>query len=136
MKDGIYVTTVIPGLFRSGSPKHAYFKGQNEKEFAWFAASDVLPVISISVARLARRIVEACRYGQAELMTPLTSNLQSRLAGLMPGVTSDLAALATRVLPTPGGIGAERRTGAQSDSNLQPQFTRERNAQAAARQNE
>jgi NAD(P)-dependent dehydrogenase (short-subunit alcohol dehydrogenase family) len=136
MKDGIYVTTVIPGLFRSGSPKNAYFKGQNEKEFAWFASSDAMPLISISVSRLARRIVDACRYGQAELMSPLMYNLQSRLHGLMPGLTSEIASLATSVLPSPGGIGAQRRTGAQSDSNLQPEFLRQRNEQAAARQNE
>lgn len=136
MKDGIYVTTVIPGLFRSGSPKNAYFKGQNEKEFAWFASSDAMPLISIGVSRLAKRIVNACRYGQAELMSPLMYNLQARLHGLMPGLTSEVASVATGVLPSPGGIGAARRTGAQSDSNLQPEFLRQRNQQAAARQNE
>ncbi|HTL27791.1 MAG TPA: SDR family oxidoreductase, partial [Tepidisphaeraceae bacterium] len=122
MKDGIYVTTVIPGLFRSGSPKHAYFKGQHRKEFAWFAASDVLPLVSLSVTRLAKRIVKACRYGQAELITPMLFNLQARLAGVMPGMTSNLGSIANRVLPAPGGIGAEARTGAESDSYLQPEF--------------
>jgi len=136
MKDNIYVTTVIPGLFRSGSPRNAFFKGQNEKEFAWFAAADAMPMISISVSRLAKRIINACRYGQAELMSPLMYNLQARLHGLMPGLTSEVAAIASGVLPSAGGIGAARRTGAQSDSNLQPEFTRQRNAEAAARQNE
>jgi NAD(P)-dependent dehydrogenase (short-subunit alcohol dehydrogenase family) len=136
MKDNIYVTTVIPGLFRSGSPRNAFFKGQNRKEFAWFAASDAMPLISISVSRLAKRIVNACRYGQAELMSPLMYNLQARLHGLMPGLTSEVASVATGVLPAPGGIGAQRRTGAESDSSLQPEFTRQRNAEAAARQNE
>jgi NAD(P)-dependent dehydrogenase (short-subunit alcohol dehydrogenase family) len=136
MKDNIYVTTVIPGLFRSGSPRNAYFKGRNKKEFAWFAAADAMPLISINVSRLARRIVNACRYGQAELMWPLVYNLQSRLHGLMPGLTSEISSIATSILPSPGGIGAQRRTGAESDSSLQPEFTRQRNAQAAARQNE
>ena len=95
-----------------------------------------MPLISISVSRLAKRIVNACRYGQAELVTPLMYNLQSRLHGLMPGVTSEVASIATTILPNPGGIGADRRTGAESDSNLQPEFTRQRNAAAAARQNE
>src|SRR5919201_401355 len=43
-KDGIVVTTVCPGLMRTGSPPNAYFKGQNEKEYAWFAISDALPL--------------------------------------------------------------------------------------------
>ncbi len=36
-KDGIYVTTVAPGLMRTGSHVNAMFKGQHRKEFAWFA---------------------------------------------------------------------------------------------------
>jgi short-subunit dehydrogenase len=36
-KDNIFVTTVCPGLMRTGSHVNAVFKGQNEKEFAWFS---------------------------------------------------------------------------------------------------
>ena len=43
LADGIYVTTVIPGLMRTGSPRNATFKGQHEAEFAWFSISDSLP---------------------------------------------------------------------------------------------
>ena len=42
-KDGIVVTTVCPGLMRTGSPRNATFKGQNRAEYAWFAVSDSLP---------------------------------------------------------------------------------------------
>jgi NAD(P)-dependent dehydrogenase (short-subunit alcohol dehydrogenase family) len=38
-KDGIAVTTVVPGLMRTGSVVQAMFKGQHEQEYAWFAAS-------------------------------------------------------------------------------------------------
>src|SRR5207244_2586733 len=31
-KDGVVVTTVCPGLMRTGSPRNADFKGQNEAE--------------------------------------------------------------------------------------------------------
>src|SRR5206468_3204388 len=47
MSQNIFVTTVIPGLMRTGSPRNALFKGQNEKEHAWFATGDALPVVSI-----------------------------------------------------------------------------------------
>jgi NAD(P)-dependent dehydrogenase (short-subunit alcohol dehydrogenase family) len=35
-KDGIVVTTVCPGLMRTGSPHRAFFKGQHRAEHAWF----------------------------------------------------------------------------------------------------
>jgi short-subunit dehydrogenase len=38
-QDGIYVTTVIPGLMRTGSPRNAIFKGQHRAEHAWSASA-------------------------------------------------------------------------------------------------
>ena len=49
-KDGIHVTTVCPGMMRTGSPFNAWFKGRHREEFAWFAISDSLPVASIDAA--------------------------------------------------------------------------------------
>src|SRR4051812_36808463 len=60
LKDNIYVTTVCPGLMRTGSPRNALFKGNNEAEYAWFSISDALPVVSTGARRAARRIVNAC----------------------------------------------------------------------------
>src|SRR5262249_52903527 len=45
-KDNILVTTVIPGLMRTGSPPNATFKGRHREEYAWFSISDALPVVS------------------------------------------------------------------------------------------
>src|SRR6185437_12103861 len=56
-KDGIRVTTVIPGLMRTGSPRNAFFKGKNEAEYAWFKLGDSLPGLSTSAEHAARRIV-------------------------------------------------------------------------------
>ena len=39
-KDSICVTTVVPGLMRTGSPFNAWFKGRHRDEFTWFAVSD------------------------------------------------------------------------------------------------
>src|SRR4029434_5355216 len=63
-QDGIYVTTVSPGLMRTGSHVNALFKGQQRKEFALFSAANAW--ISTSSTRAARQIVEACRYGSSE----------------------------------------------------------------------
>ena len=43
-KDNIRVTTVSPGLMRTGSPFNAWFKGRHRDEFTWFAISDSLPL--------------------------------------------------------------------------------------------
>ena len=41
---GVYVTTVCPGLMRTGSHWHALFKGQHRKEAAWFSLSASAPL--------------------------------------------------------------------------------------------
>jgi NAD(P)-dependent dehydrogenase (short-subunit alcohol dehydrogenase family) len=38
-RDGILVTTVAPGMMRTGSHVNAKFKGEHAAEFAWFSAS-------------------------------------------------------------------------------------------------
>src|SRR5437762_13621189 len=58
---GIIVTTVCPGLMRTGSPRNANFKGRHEAEYAWFKISDSLPLTSINARRAARQIIDAAR---------------------------------------------------------------------------
>src|SRR6266576_2727569 len=56
-QDKIHVTTVCPGLMRTGSHVNAQFKGDHDAEFGWFAASSGMPLISMSADRAARKIV-------------------------------------------------------------------------------
>src|ERR1700745_2225324 len=65
--DNIQVTTVAPGLMRTGSHVNAKFKGNHEAEFAWLSASAGAPVISMDADRAARKILAACRRGQPSL---------------------------------------------------------------------
>ncbi|HWE96997.1 MAG TPA: SDR family NAD(P)-dependent oxidoreductase, partial [Tepidisphaeraceae bacterium] len=118
MKDNIYVTTVSPGLMRTGSPRNAIFKGQHEKEYAWFAISDSLPGTSMSSKRAARRIVRACRDGEGEVLLSLPAKLAVTFHDLFPGITSDLSALINGLLPAPGGIGMRHALGRESESPL------------------
>src|SRR3954453_6554219 len=68
---GVTVTTVVPGLMRTGSHLRAYFKGQRRKEFAWFAVAASLPVLSMDAERAARLILDAGIAGRVELiLTP------------------------------------------------------------------
>ncbi len=43
-KNHISVTTVAPGLMRTGSHANAIFKGDHRKEYSWFALGATLPV--------------------------------------------------------------------------------------------
>src|SRR5207253_5505608 len=46
---GVNVTTVVPGLMRTGSHLDAFFKGKQEYEYGWFALSGTNPLFSIAV---------------------------------------------------------------------------------------
>ena len=67
MKDGIVVTTICPGLMRTGSPRNADFKGKHRFEYAWFSISDALPLLTVSAENAARQIIHACKRGRATL---------------------------------------------------------------------
>src|SRR5438874_1650626 len=67
-KDGINVTTVIPGLMRTGSPANALFKGDQAAEWDWFSVGDSIPMVSMSARRAARRIVRAMKTGRREVV--------------------------------------------------------------------
>ena len=53
LNEGIYVTTVCPGLMRTGSAGNAWFKGKNEQEAAWFTVSSSAPLATIAAERAA-----------------------------------------------------------------------------------
>src|SRR5205823_14512284 len=92
-RDGICVTTVCPGLMRTGSPFNAWFKGRHRDEFAWFAISDSMPLASIDATRAAEQIVDACRYGDAELVI----SWPAKLAVVANAVVPESVALAMSV---------------------------------------
>jgi NAD(P)-dependent dehydrogenase (short-subunit alcohol dehydrogenase family) len=135
-KDGITVTTVYPGLMRTGSPRHAYFKGQHRAEYAWFSISDSLPLTSISAERAARRIIAATKRGEADVVLSLPAVAAVRFHALFPELTNDLLAVMARLLPAPGGVGTERVEGKNSTSALSPSVLTTLGDRAAERNNE
>ena len=135
-KDGVLVTTVCPGLMRTGSPRNATFKGQHRAEYAWFAISDALPVTSIQAERAARQIVSAARRGQAELIITAQAVVAVKFRALFPEAAADILALVNRLLPGPGGIGRKRAKGRESESSLALSFLTALSDRAAARNNE
>jgi short-subunit dehydrogenase len=98
---GITVTTIIPGLMRTGSYLNALFKGDQEGEFTWFSIGDNLPIMSIDAEVAAREIVEATKRGEAERILTLPANIAARVYNLFPGLSSTLAGLVNRfILPS------------------------------------
>jgi NAD(P)-dependent dehydrogenase (short-subunit alcohol dehydrogenase family) len=101
-KDNIFVTTVCPGLMRTGSTGHAFVKGQHQAEFAWFDVLDNLPITSMSAERAGKQIVRACEYGDAEVTLSLQAKLAATLHGIAPSFMQDLLSVVSRVLPAGG----------------------------------
>jgi short-subunit dehydrogenase len=117
-KYGIKVTTVVPGLMRVGSHLNAYFKGQNQKEFTWFAMGATMPLVAINGRRAARKVVNAVRRGRAELIITPQAKLAARFAGLFPGLTQRLLGLVNRALPDAADARQERHTGKESETRV------------------
>jgi NAD(P)-dependent dehydrogenase (short-subunit alcohol dehydrogenase family) len=108
-KDGISVTTIVPGLMRTGSPVNAFFKGEAEKEFTWFSLGAATPVTAMSAERAARRIVQATRRREAEVTLSWQAKVLRTVHDLFPGTTTDVLALVNRLLPEAGGPTQQQR---------------------------
>ncbi|MEX0937118.1 MAG: SDR family oxidoreductase [Pirellulales bacterium] len=136
MQEGVYVTTVCPGMMRTGSPRNAFFKGQHRSEFAWFSIGAAIPVLSQSAERAARQIIQSCRVGRAKITLSMPAKLAVLANTLAPELTADLLGLAGWLLPSPGGVGTSSVAGRDSGSLLSPSVLTTLNDQAAARNNE
>ena len=136
MKDGIRVTTVCPGLMRTGSPRNADFKGKHRFEYAWFSISDAMPLVSVSAENAARQIVSACKRGRAELVISLPAKLAVLFDSLFPEATSQMLAIVNQLLPEAGGVGTQRVKGRDSASTWSPSWLTTLNDEAAIRNNE
>jgi NAD(P)-dependent dehydrogenase (short-subunit alcohol dehydrogenase family) len=113
-RDNIHVTTVAPGMMRTGSHVNAKFKGKHDDEFTWFAVSAGAPLISMNADRAARKILAACRRGQPSLT--LTFAARGAILGnaLFPNLTGYLMKFVNRFLPGAGGEeGNKSRPGSQ-----------------------
>ncbi len=113
-RDNIHVTTVAPGLMRTGSHVNAKFKGKHNAEFAWFSASAGAPLISMDADRAARKILAACRRGQPSLT--LTFAARGVIVGnaLFPNLTGYAMKIVNRFLPNAAGEnGNQSRAGSE-----------------------
>jgi NAD(P)-dependent dehydrogenase (short-subunit alcohol dehydrogenase family) len=134
---GIRVTTVSPGLMRTGSPVNAQIKGKHQAEYAWFAISDSIPGLTTSAESAAAQILEACRYGDPELTITLPAKLAVLANGIAPEAVARITALAVRLLPGPAGPEGDRiRRGRESESAWAPSVATTLSDRAAVLNNE
>lgn len=131
---GVVVTTVCPGLMRTGSPRNADFKGDNEAEYAWFSVSDSLPGFSMNAERAGRKILAAARRGDAELLLGSQAKLGALARALAPNLTAALLAFANRQLPQ--DLSPESAKGRDSESPVSRSWLTLLSQRAALRNNE
>ena len=98
-RDKIFVTTVTPGLMRTGSHVHAKFKGDHAAEYRWFDWSRKIPFASISVERAARKILNSCGRGKRNLIMPFSAYLIIAANAVFPNLMARTMSLFNRSLP-------------------------------------
>lgn len=137
-RQNIHVTTVCPGLMRTGSHVNALFKGQHQAEFAWFSIGNAFPLASVSERRAARSVVEACRHGASHLTIGVPARLAIIGNALFPELMADIMAWVNRMLPDPASAphGDEARDGWESQSRWAPSVLTYRSDRAVAKNNE
>jgi len=121
-RDGIRVTTVIPWLMRTGSPVNAFFHGRQELEYALFSTTDALPGISMSAHRAARRIIEATRWGEAEVTVGLPAKVFRLGHDLFPTLATDTLGLVASILPRGNGVGRAEARGMELSTRTTPSW--------------
>jgi NAD(P)-dependent dehydrogenase (short-subunit alcohol dehydrogenase family) len=100
---GISVTTVVPGLMRTGSHLRAEFTGRAPAEYAWFAPGASLPLVSMDAEKAAGKIVRGVLAGKGlVLLTPL-AKVAARVSGVAPAATPVLLRVFARLLPSAPG---------------------------------
>jgi NAD(P)-dependent dehydrogenase (short-subunit alcohol dehydrogenase family) len=110
-QQGVNVTTVCPGLMRTGGEQHAHFAGQQEKEERWFKFSAKTPGLSANVDHAAHRIYNAAQAGRAEITITPQAWLAARIVGLAPETSQLLASFANKyLLPAPKALTLPART--------------------------
>jgi NAD(P)-dependent dehydrogenase (short-subunit alcohol dehydrogenase family) len=135
-RHNIYVTTVAPGMMRTGSHVNAKFKGRHAAEFGWFAASAGAPLISMNADRAARKILAACRRGQPSLTLTFAARTAILGNALFPNLTGYWMKIVNRFLPRGGDDkGNEVRSGSQL-RQLTPAWLRSLADRATRKNNE
>jgi short-subunit dehydrogenase len=81
---GIRVTTVCPGLMRTGGEDHAQFVGNVSAEKKWFMFAATTPGVAVTADYAANRIFSAVTQGRAEITISPQAWLAARFGVVFP----------------------------------------------------
>ena len=98
---GIRVTTICPGLMRTGSHRNAIFTGDAEREYRWFSLAANVPGASASASAAARKIADGIAAGAAEITITPQAWLAARFGNLSPELKRLVMSSAMMALPDP-----------------------------------
>jgi NAD(P)-dependent dehydrogenase (short-subunit alcohol dehydrogenase family) len=104
-RDGITVTTIIPGLMRTGSYLNAEFAGEPEQRdatYRLFSAMSSLPLLTVDAVSAAHQYVRAIKRGDAYFIYPPQYSLIAKIHGIAPATTIAAMGLAARLMPETG----------------------------------
>lgn len=96
---GIKVTTILPGLMRTGSFINAEFNGRKEAEYKWFSIAASLPFISLSAERAARKIMKAVVNEDSLRILGLPAQIAATIQANFPRFAVQGLSLINRLLP-------------------------------------
>ncbi len=134
-RDGVTIVTVIPGLMRTGSPPHATFIGQSQKEYTLFSLADATPLTSVSVEHAARVILDGTVRGAARVIVSWQARLALTLQAVAPPLMREALTFTGFVLPR-GGDHPDHKTGARSETPLTRSILTAPSQRASQTQNE
>jgi NAD(P)-dependent dehydrogenase (short-subunit alcohol dehydrogenase family) len=129
-KYNIGMTTVYPGLMRTGSPPNIEVKGQHRREYLWFKIADSLPFISMDANRAAGKIIEAVKSRRQTLTLSVPAKMIRMVHGINPNITIAAFSFINFFLPGSGG-GKSSQRGYESESWFSSSFLARKTDEAA-----
>jgi short-subunit dehydrogenase len=107
----IKITSVYPGLMRTGSHRYIEAKGQKEKEYTWFSAMANMPGISMDAEKAAQKIITGLKRGNKVLILSAMAKLGNVSHALFPGLVLNVFSLINRFMPAYPGNGDSGKPG-------------------------
>jgi short-subunit dehydrogenase len=95
----IFVTTIIPGLMRTGSYINALFQEDNKLSFKLFSAISSAPVLTITAEKAARKTIRAMREKRAMKVIGVPAKILIELHHFFPETLSRLMTYTAELLP-------------------------------------
>lgn len=117
-KENIHVTTVVPSLMRTGSPRNVDVKGDHEKEYKWFKTAASTPLLSQEAEAAAHKIITSVEYGESNTFLSLTGTLAGIVKGIAPGWMNVMLTLANKFLPEPVEHATEVKKGFEIEQSV------------------